>query len=261
MSKVVLFDADSLAYQAVYKVVTFGEIRALLQKEESRYAIELEILQRGYDRFEKMYFDIHNEIEETYNVTDTLYYFTNCKNSFRKKIEPTYKANRKSNKWVSELRKYLLEYLPNSFASDEYEADDLIYFQAQNMNIDDYIICSIDKDLKQIVGPHFDYYQMKVKDENGQYILDSFGKEVKKRKGFLEVTQEQAEHLIFEMMLVGDVSDNIKGIYGIGKVKANKILLNRSKYGKFRAICEEYKKESNEWKTRIKINAQLLMFN
>jgi len=102
---------------------------------------------------------------------------------------------------------------------------------------------------------------VKVTDSFGYYILDAFGKEVKKRKGFLEVTQEQAEHLIFEMMLVGDVSDNIKGIYGVGKVKANKLLLNRSKYGKFRAVCEEYKKESNEWKTRITINAQLLMFN
>ncbi len=260
-NKVILFDADSLVYQAVYKVVTFGEIRALLLNELTREDIELEILQRAYDRFEKMYFDIHNEIEETYNVIDTLYYYTNCKNNFRKQIEPNYKANRKGNKWVSKLRKYLIEYMPNSFSSDEYEADDLIYFQSQNMDIEDYIICSIDKDLKQIVGLHFDYYQLKIKDENGEYILDPFGKELKKRKGFLEVTQEQAENLIFEMMLVGDVSDNIKGIYGIGKVKAAKLLLNRSKWGKFRAVCEEYRKESSEWKTRIKVNAKLLMFN
>jgi 5'-3' exonuclease len=261
MSKVILFDADSLIYQAIYKVVTFGEIRALLQKGESRYAIELEILQRGYDRFEKMYFDIHNEIEETVQVSETKYFFTDCKKNFRKEIDPNYKANRKRNKWVSDLRKYLIDYLPNSFASDEFEADDLIYYNSQLYDVNDYIICSIDKDLKQIEGLHFDYYQMKLKDENGEYIIDEFGKEVKKRKGFIQISKEQAENLVFEMMLTGDVSDNIKGIYGIGKVKATKLLLNRSKWGKFRVLCEEYKKESDDWKTRIKINAQLLMFN
>ena len=89
MSKVILFDADSLIYQAIYKVVTFGEIRALLQKGESRYAIELEILQRGYDRFEKMYFDIHNEIEETVQVSETKYFFNlimNVKRTFVRRL-------------------------------------------------------------------------------------------------------------------------------------------------------------------------------
>lgn len=62
------------------------------------------------------------------------------------------------------------------------------------------------------------------------------------------------------MMLTGDVSDNIKGIYGIGKKKASKLLENKSTYGKFRVLCEQYKKESSEWKHRIKTNASLLIF-
>jgi hypothetical protein len=61
--KVVLFDADSLIYQAMYRVVTFGEIREMMRKGDSRFSIELEILQRGYDRFEKIAFDILNEID------------------------------------------------------------------------------------------------------------------------------------------------------------------------------------------------------
>ena len=54
--------------------------------------------------------------------------------------------------------------------------------------------------------------------------------------------------------------DNIKGIYGIGKKKAEKLLQGKSKYGKFRVLCKEYKKESSEWKQRIKTNASLLIF-
>lgn len=259
-NKVILFDADSLIYQAIYKVVTFGEIRALLLSGESRYAIEQEILQRGYDRFEKMAFDIFNEIEHDYNIVEIKYFFTNCKRNFRKDISQEYKANRKRNKWVSELRKYLIDYLEGSYASDEYEADDLIYFNAQLYETDDYIICSIDKDLKQIAGLHFDYYQVKLKDENGDYMLDEFGQELKKRKGFTLIDQESAEKLVWEMMLIGDTSDNIKGVKGIGKVKASKLLENRSKWGKLRVLCEQYMNESQDWKERIRINDKLIRF-
>jgi 5'-3' exonuclease len=252
--KVILFDADSLIYQAVYKVISFGEIRSMLQNGDSKFAIELEILQRGYDRFEKIAFDIFNEIETQYNITEIKYFFTTCRNNFRKQIDTEYKANRKgkSNKWVNKLRHYLIDYLEGSYASDEYEADDLIFYNSQLLEVDDYIICSIDKDLRQIEGLHYDYYQLKKQDEEGN--------EYKVRKCFQYVTKESAENLIFEMMLTGDVSDNIKGIYGIGKKKAEKLLQDRSTYGKFRVLCQEYKKESSEWKQRIKTNASLLIF-
>jgi len=249
---IVLFDADSLVYHSIYKVVSFGEIREMLLNGDSRFEIELEILQRGYDRFDKLSIDIFNEIEEKHQITDIKYFFTKCKYNFRKQINSEYKANRKGNKWVGRLRDYLILNLDGSFASDEYEADDLIYFNTQLMDVNDYIICSIDKDLKQIEGLHFDYYQLKVKDDEGV--------EYKVRKGFQYVTKVQAENLIFEMLLTGDTSDNIKGIYGIGKKKAEKLLKDKTTFGKFRVICQEYKKESSEWKQRIKTNASLLIF-
>ena len=74
--KVVLFDADSLIYQAMYRVVTFGELREMIRKGDSRFSIELEILQRGYDRFEKIAFDILNEIESEYQTSVVKYFFT-----------------------------------------------------------------------------------------------------------------------------------------------------------------------------------------
>lgn len=259
--KVVLFDADSLVYQAVYRVVTFSEIKEMIAKGMPRFAIEMEILQRGYDRFEKIAFDILNDIEEQHPIEHVKYFFTKCKRNFRKDIDPTYKANRKGNKWVGELRDYLLEYLDGSFASDEYEADDLIFFNTQLMNEEDYIIVSIDKDMKQISGIHYDYYQVKVKDEEGNYILDAFGKEVKVRRGFTTVTKEEAEYLIFKMMLTGDVSDNIKGVYGIGEKKAEKLLKDRNTFGKIKVLIQEYAKESSDWKERIRKNKALMVFN
>jgi DNA polymerase-1 len=253
-SKVVLFDADSLVYQSIYKVISFGEIRDMLNNGKLRFEIEMEILQRGYDRFEKISFDILNEIEEHFHVEKTMYFFTKCKRNFRKEIDPQYKANRKKpNRWISELRDYLIEYWNNSFAHDEYEADDLIFYNTQLLNVNDYIICSIDKDLKQIEGLHFDYYQLKRYDENGE--------EFKIRKGFKNMTKIDCENLLCELFLVGDACDNIKGVKGIGEVKAKKIIYSKnSTYGKFKAICEAYKNESEFWKEKLRMNHKLLKF-
>lgn len=261
VGKVNLFDADSLVYQAMYRVVSFSELREMINKGLMRFEIEDEILERGYDRFEKMAFDIINEIESTFQISETRFFFTKCSNSFRKKLDHTYKQNRKSNKWVGKLRDYLLEHLDGSFASDEYEADDLIYFNTQLMDETQYIVTSIDKDLKQIQGWHFDYYQVKEKDFEGNYIFDTFGKEVKTRKGFIYVTKEDSENLLFKMMLTGDNSDNIKGVYGIGEKKADKLLKDKNTYGKIKVVCSEYKKQYGEiWKEKVRLNKSLLVF-
>jgi DNA polymerase-1 len=253
-SKIVLFDADSLVYQSIYKVISFGEVREMLKSGKLRFEIEMEILQRGYDRFEKISFDILNEIEEHFHVEKTMYFFTKCKRNFRKEIDPQYKANRKKpNRWISELRDYLIEYWNNSFAHDEYEADDLIFYNTQLLHEKDYIVCSIDKDLKQIQGLHFDYYQLKRYDENGE--------EFKVRKGFKYMEKIDCENLLCELFLVGDACDNIKGVKGIGEVKAKKIIESKNTtYGKFKAICEAYKNESEFWKEKLRMNYKLLKF-
>jgi 5'-3' exonuclease len=253
-SKIVLFDADSLVYQSIYKVISFGEIREMIASGKLRFEIEMEILQRGYDRFEKISFDILNEIEEHFHVEKTMYFFTKCKNNFRKEIYTQYKENRKKpNKWISELRDYLIDYWNNSFAHDEYEADDLIFYNAQLLNVDEYIICSIDKDLKQIEGLHYDYYQLKKYTEDGE--------EFKVRKGFIYMDKTDCENLLCELFLVGDSCDNIKGVKGIGKQKANKIIQSKNTtFGKFKAICEAYKNESKNWKEKLRMNYKLLKF-
>jgi len=253
-SKIVLFDADSLVYQSIYKVISFGEIREMIASGKLRFEIEMEILQRGYDRFEKISFDILNEIEEHFHVEKTMYFFTKCKNNFRKEIYTQYKENRKKpNRWISELRDYLIDYWNNSFAHDEYEADDLIFYNAQLLNVDEYIICSIDKDLKQIEGLHYDYYQLKKYTEDGE--------EFKVRKGFIYMDKTDCENLLCELFLVGDSCDNIKGVKGIGKQKANKIIQSKNTtYGKFKAICEAYKNEYENWKEKLRINYKLLKF-
>jgi hypothetical protein len=69
----------------------------------------------------------------------------------------------------------------------EFEADDLIFDRAFELGEQNCIILTMDKDLKQIPGIHFNYYRPKVVNENGEKISgDCVGLSV--------VTKEESEY-------------------------------------------------------------------
>lgn len=86
---------------------------------------------------------------------------------------------------------------------EDLEADDIVCALAEN-NEGNCIICSPDKDMKQIIGLHYDYK----KTDAVPMIVDSV----------------QANYFFWLQMLTGDGTDNIKGVPGLGEVKAKKIL-------------------------------------
>lgn len=119
--------------------------------------------------------------------------------NFRKEIYPLYKANRIQPKPIHlEACRELLCVDYNASITDGHEADDELGM-AQRSNT---IICSIDKDLLQIPGSHYNI----VKEE------------------FSEIGEFEGLVNFYTQMLVGDKSDNIEGIRGIGPVKARKYL-------------------------------------
>ena len=81
--------------------------------------------------------------------------FLTGSNNFRKTIYPEYKANRTQPKpkWLQECREFAIKNLGAELAPDTLEADDaLAIYQTDNT-----IICSLDKDLLQIEGKHFQW--------------------------------------------------------------------------------------------------------
>ena len=123
-------------------------------------------------------------------------------NNFRKRLDPEYKANRKGKpkpKWLQACREHLIRRY-HAKVIDGVEADDALGIAASHdLNA---VVCSIDKDLLQIPGEHYNF----VKDEY-QYIGG-----------------RQADLNFWTQLLVGDTSDNIKGVAGLGPVKSKKIL-------------------------------------
>lgn len=119
--------------------------------------------------------------------------------NFRREINPDYKAHRTQPKpqYLEDCKYYLMKEW-NAFTTDGYEADDALGFN----QTEDTVVCSIDKDLLMIPGRHY-----------------NFVKQV-----FAEVTELSGLKHFYKQMLIGDTADNIKGVNGIGKVKATKLI-------------------------------------
>jgi 5'-3' exonuclease len=144
-----------------------------------------------------------------------------------------YKGNRTAPKpaHLSVLRTHLVEEW-GAVVIDCQEADDAIAIEATKLQ-DNYIIASVDKDLDQIAGWHYNFV---------------------KKIGY-NITPEEGMFRFYKQILTGDASDNIIGINGIGPVKADKLLAEAEDENEMYSIClEQY--DGNE--DRVIENARLL---
>jgi hypothetical protein len=117
-----------------------------------------------------------------------------------------YKGNRDaSHKPVhyQAIRDYLVHYW-NAQIIEGKEADDEVSIVARALGRDgrDYIVATIDKDLDQIPGMHYNYM----------------------KKVMYDVSEEEAVFFFYQQILSGDATDNIGGCYKLGPAKAEKLL-------------------------------------
>lgn len=155
---------------------------------------EDEVEQVAYWRME----DTLKDIADATNATNSVMYLTG-RDNFRRTIDPTYKANRTQErpKFWQACRDYLIK-KHNAIVIDGFEADDALGWD----QTDETVICSIDKDLLMVPGKHYNWV----------------------KKEFTTVTEDSGMQAFFRQLLVGDTSDNVFGIKGIGPKKAEKAL-------------------------------------
>jgi len=130
--------------------------------------------------------------------------FLSGENNFRYNIDPNYKANRRDQprpRFLEPVREYLVREHGASIA-DGYEADDSIGIALTRFSSDRCVVCSLDKDLLQLPGTHYNFV----------------------RGDFINITEIGGLRNFYEQLLVGDSSDNIRGCPGIGKAKAPRLL-------------------------------------
>jgi len=158
-------------------------------------------------------------------------------NNFRNEIAVTapYKGNRKD---VAKPVHYQLlrDYLQHQWGFvmiQDQEADDAIGIRAYELNDEEYIIMTIDKDLDMIKGWHYNFVK------NERYF----------------VKEEDTLRTFYKQILTGDRTDNIIGLKGTGPVKADKVLKEcETEEEMYEAVLEAY--DGNE--ERVLENGRLL---
>ena len=207
MGKVILIDGDGLTYHA--------------SKDGIEESIKL----------------LDEKIANIFNTTEGDEYCIFLSNTpyFRHVIYPEYKGQRKKYnsplKWLKTLKAYMKEKY-HTYTMKDVEADDLCsyyYYKFKRFKLD-VVLSSPDKDLlESIPGTHFNYRYYKDKDGNltkGEFKTTTFEKAVK---------------FSWYQMIVGDSSDNIKGVEGVGRVGANAILSNVNKNNDYsHAVLKAY---------------------
>lgn len=152
-----------------------------------------------------------NEVSDHFSVpkdqTSFEVYLTGGGN-FREMLarERPYKGNRDRSLrpvFYQECRDYLVERWGATIIEDR-EADDEISIAARQLWDREipHVIATVDKDLDQIPGPHYDY----------------------NKKVWYHVEEDEARWFFYEQILQGDSTDNIPGVYRLGKAKAHNLI-------------------------------------
>ena len=160
-----------------------------------------------------------------------IYLSDSLQNNFRSAIFPLYKANRKKSAkppYYEELSNRLVERYTTHVSVGQ-EADDELGIAANNLG-DACIIASIDKDLLQIPGVHYNWVN----------------------NTRTEITPSEGRHRFYTQILTGDATDNITPAVGlscpgVGARKASRYLEGCSTIEEYNSqLWEVYAKHTPE---------------
>ncbi len=187
---------------------------------------------------------LDNSLSEIMSATEATngMVFIKGANNFRYLVAEDYKGTRKNTiePEVKDRIDMLYEYSKDfCIESDDAEADDYCGVAAQ-LSMDEnesYVVCHIDKDLDMIPGWHYNF----------------------RKKEFYNVSVEEGHYHLMKQLLMGDATDNIQGIKGLGPKTAEKILKDVTHKHMFDKVIDTYKlKIGNDWEKALCKTANLI---
>ena len=214
--KTALFDGDIIVYRVGFASEDVEERFALARVTELVHDV--------------VYFNLE---------CDSYELFITGKGNFRNNIAKTapYKGNRKDMKkpiHYDAIRVHLINM--GAYLIEGMEADDAIAIRATELG-DKSVIVSIDKDLDQVKGNHFNFVK------NEAYY----------------VTEEEGLKNFYKQILTGDRVDNIIGIKGCGPVKAEKLIGPcKTEQEMFDVCVKAYNDDGQNGVERVTENGNLL---
>jgi 5'-3' exonuclease len=250
-----IIDGDVLCYLSFeprweYSVDAQGQKIMVYDEERQKFVPKMReytkdedalYLRQTWDRFKRKLTEL---VEKLY--CDDYLMAVQGDYNFRSEVYDLYKNNRSSKSKPSEMSRFiptlrkLVVHEDLGIASHGCEADDYIRIWARQCeeNGKDFVIASIDKDLKCIPGKHYN-----IKSETIE-----------------EISHEQALRLYHEQLLSGDQIDCIPGIPGIGPIKATRALQDCKTLDEFQCrVVEVYIDSFGEnWKQHLLANGKLI---
>jgi hypothetical protein len=245
ITNLLLVDGDEITYQAAHASQTV--LYHVLDENESEvvsfpYKKEAELFIKDYPAYtlnrvvypaeEKIAYSnvraIIKEMVENTGINNYSLYLSDPINNFRDALATLtpYKGDRENLErpfHYHNIRRYIEEEEFGTVASNQ-EADDALGIMQYNYNSEGKylpVIISQDKDLRMIAGYYYD----------------------RKTKTKHFISQEQADKRFFHQLLVGDSTDCIPGIYRMGFVTAERVLLPyTSNQDTLKAVIEQYQK-------------------
>lgn len=251
-----IVDADSLCYRAAaaadkreYSIVFNDEVFRFKYKKEIVGFVQFNGLNEADIQFTKIPDPVEGAIHNLKSLIvdiielpecDSIEFHLSSDLSYRKHLATTYpyKGNRKQEDKPTHLipcREYLIsEY--GAIVNDWIEADDAVSIRAREEP--EAAIVHIDKDLLMIPGVHYNWVT------RTWYTVDSV---------------EAIRHF-YHQLLMGDATDNIHGISGIGEVTAKSLLKDaKTEYEMYTIVKHEYIEEYGpDWLTMLRENGRLL---
>jgi DNA polymerase I len=194
-------------------------------------------------------------LKTEYADSRLIFFFDTCRSDMKMKLYPEYKANRKNKLDEKEYERFknilneIIALMKSSglivIDGDGYEADDYIAAITKMLQTSyKIVIVSTDKDLCLLLNENARIYdpikQISITDENFKNIM---GIELK--------------YYIDYKCMVGDTSDNITGIEGIGEITAKKLI---NEYGNFYAIATALTKKEKRLKKEDKLLQSIDIF-
>ena len=189
--KLVIFDADSMIYTVAWKFRD-KNVKAMVTMHLNKFISDI-IINSGATHYVG-FFGSHKE---------------GYKPNFRFDVDPNYKLNRpETPEWVVKWRPILHDAMATKWKFmpiEGMEADDACAIAAKyfKSEFDEIIVAACDKDLQQIPGITYYNYQ-----KHDKYFINTF----------------DAAMNLGVQILMGDATDNVKGLDGIGPKKAVGIL-------------------------------------
>jgi hypothetical protein len=211
---------------------------------------------RRVDDFFSKLFATH----ETFNYKA----FLTGKGNFRETmaVSHVYKGTRKKDKpqWYNSIKQHLIHEW-DCIVVEGMEADDQLAIELTNDT--NAICCTIDKDLLQVEGWHYGW-KTHNKAECPLHYVDRWGmlellaKTDKKGKVTHDLYGEGVMWL-YAQAIMGDTTDNIKGIHGAGDKKAFEVLQDKTtEIELYEAVLELYTLHFEKPEERLEENMHLL---